>query len=283
MTANLITRCLRLAKPLVERTFPRLSTVYRATRDSLSTLDAPPMTKLGFHFKGSAAMQDGSFEPAEVELVKKHLEAADVFVNIGANVGFYVCIALDAGKHAIAFEPIESNVRQLYRNVWANGWQDNVEVFPLALGEASGLIEIFGGGTGASLVKGWANVSEAYRRIVPISTLDAVLGDRLAGKKCLFVVDIEGAEKSMLSGAIRHIRMHPRPVWLVEITAYENQPEGTRVNPHLLETFEMFWREGYRSWTADRRAVEITAADIRRIMANPSDGSGTYNYLFVHA
>ena len=240
------------------------------------------MTKLGYKFIGNPAMEQGQYEEDEVEVVKRYLNHIDIFINVGANIGYYCCIALNLGKHTIAFEPIDLNLAYMYRNIMANGWQDNVEIYPIALGSSCGLVNIFGSGHGASLIRGAGNISENSKRVVPIATLDTVLSDRLSGKRCFFLVDIEGATKLVLQGAFKHLRLNPKPIWLVEIWINEHQPRGIKLNPDLLETFDIFWRNGYRSWRADKSGVEITRRDVTNICEKGVVTFPTRNFLFIH-
>ena len=62
-------------------------------------------------------MMDGTFETEEVEIIRKNLLNADVFVDVGANIGFYTCIARSLGKYAIAIEPQPQNLSCLYTNL----------------------------------------------------------------------------------------------------------------------------------------------------------------------
>lgn len=275
-------RLLQLAKPLVER-FPRVAATYRLWRDSRFVPEQARMTPLGFKFCGNAAMEQGLHEPEEVQLVRQYLNEVDVFINIGANIGYYCCLALSLGKHTIAFEPIEMNLRYLYTNVQANGWEDHIEVFPLALSNKTGLTYCYGGGTGASLIAGWAGTTKRMRRVVPVSTLDCVLGNRLAGQRCFFLVDIEGAEKFMLEGAVNHLSMKPPPIWMVEISISEHQPAGVAINPHLLATFQIFWQNGYTARTATKDFVEVREEDIVSICQTGRDTLRTHNFLFLPA
>ena len=179
-------------RPIVER-FPRLAAIHRFARDSRIFFQEPIQTPKGFRLIGSLKMLNGTFEPDEYEIVKKCLNKSDLFVNIGANVGYYCCIALKAGKPTIAFEPNEINVKCLYQNILVNGWSDQIEIYPIALSNRTGLIKMYGDGTGSSLIKGWAGMPERIRKTVPMSTLDNVLGERAKGKKCFVLVDIEGS------------------------------------------------------------------------------------------
>jgi len=273
-------RLIGLAKPLVER-FPFFAMVYRYVRDNRRVLDAPRETPMGFRFIGNSLMEKGLFEPEETEIVRRVLERVDVVVNVGANIGYYCCLALQRGKHVVAFEPMSGNLRCLYQNVLANRWDDRIEIFPIALSDRIGMIQIFGGGTGASLVKGWAGTPEQYVEIVPTSTLDTVLGSRLSGRKCFVLVDIEGAERLMLAGASSFLVQQPKPVWMVEISVAEHQPQGTAINPHLLSTFQVFWDRGYEAWTADRRLRFVAPAEIERIARTGENSLGTHNFLFI--
>ena len=115
----------------------------------------PVQTPHGFRMAGLIAMEKGEFEPEETKLIQNLFDKVDVFVNAGANTGYYCCLARKMGLYVVAFEPLERNVQILQRNMLANNW-DDVEIHPVALGDTVGLLKLYGGGTGASLVKGWA-------------------------------------------------------------------------------------------------------------------------------
>ena len=260
---------------------PAVSILYRRLRDDALLKREPAATPMGFKFIGVEAMERGTFEPEETALFKLLVAEADALVNVGANVGYYVCFALQAGRRAYAFEPMETNVQTLLRNVRANGWAGEAEVFPLALGDRPGIVEIFGSGTGASLVKGWAGVSEKHVTLVPCNALDAVLGDRLAGRRLLVLVDIEGAERAMLEGATTLLEMEPRPTWMVEISVAEHQPHGVPINPHLAATFALFFDRGYSAYTADRAVRPVEREEVETVARTGVDTLRTHNFLFV--
>ena len=272
----------RMARPVVER-FPKAARAYRYARDSMESHDEPRETSMGFRLAGSTAMQEGRFEPEETALVERLLGKVDVLVNVGANIGYYCCHALRRGKHVVAFEPIHSNLQLLYRNMKANHWENQIEVFPLALSDKAGLIEIYGGGTAASLVRGWAGTPDHYVTLVPTSTLDLVLGSRFHGQRSLVLVDIEGAERQMLQGAENMLARAPKPLWMVEIQVSEHQPKGTVINPNLVSTFQLFWDHGYEAWTANQQPRRIGPGDVESTARSGRDALLTHNFLFLEA
>ena len=154
---------------------------------------------------------------------------------------------MHAGKSIIAFEPIPENLHFLLRNIKANGWESKAQVYPIALSNQVGVLEIYGGETGASLIEGWSENSKWDMLLVPVSTLNQTLKGQFRDEKILFIVDIEGAEKMMLEGASDFIARTPKPMWLIEITSHQHQPKGVAVNPHLPATFELFWKAGYEA------------------------------------
>jgi FkbM family methyltransferase len=266
-------------KSIVEK-FPSLALFYRNTRDLLGHHHPPRTTPWGFSFAGHDAMADGRFEPEETAVVRKLLADVDVLVNAGANVGYYCCHALSMGKSVIAVEPNARNLHYMLKNIKNNGWEKQAEVFPVAMGSAADILQMWGGGTGASLVRGWASIPESYVTQVPILSLDRVLGDTLHGKRALILVDIEGAEFMMLQGAKQTLGNEPRPIWLMEISSTEHQPAGMTMNPNFAKTFELFFTQRYRAFTADEAGMEITPAIVQQVVTG-SRMLETHNFLFV--
>jgi FkbM family methyltransferase len=271
----------RFLKKILDVHFPRVSIACRRFQNERVSIREPVDTPMGFKLVGLPVMERGSFEQEEALLVRRLLKEADVVINVGANVGFYCCLSLHEKKQVVAFEPIAPNLRCLYKNITANHWQDKIEIFPIAVSNKTGLLEIFGGGTGASLIKGWSGTPENYVEWVPVSTLDIVLGSRFVGKRCLFIVDIEGAELGMLEGASQMLAADPKPIWLVEVSIAEHQPKGVSLNPNLISTFEKFWAHGYEAWTATKVPRLVLRDEVENIVKTGKDTLLTHDFIFV--
>ena len=263
--------------------FPRLNAAYRGYRESKHLLRPPVKNPQGFWFTGNKLMQSGQFEPEETRIVQEMLGDVDVLINIGANIGYYCCIALERKKRVIAFEPLPKNLEFLMQNITLNGMEDSIEIFPLALGSSSGIAKFFGGGTGASLIEGWAGQSAEQVTLVPVSTLDIILGTRMNETRCMVLIDVEGSELAMLQSASKILSNSPRPIWLVEISVNEHQPEGTLINPNLVATFEIFFEAGYLAFTADRTSRRILLNEVQQVAATGCDTLQTHNFVFRFA
>ena len=252
-----------LIRNFLEHRAPAVATGIRAVREELRAHRQRPVpTPYGFSLAGDASMQNGTFEPVETALLQRFIAQADVFIDVGANVGFYTCLARKAGKYTVAIEPLADNLRYLYRNLDANGW-DDVEVWPLAVASRPGLLKLYGAQTGASLVPGWAGVSPTFNRITAVSTLDLIAAGRFRDKRITIKVDVEGAEQGVLEGAAALLSASPRPVWLIEIVRDTHRVGG---NPDFGRTFQLMCARGYRVYKANAALTPVSAADIKRLV-----------------
>jgi FkbM family methyltransferase len=263
---------------MLSKRFPELAGAYHAFILSREMRrHGEKTTPFGFRFMGNARMRDGSFEPDETRLLQQMAEKTDVFVDVGANIGYYACLMRSLGKHVVAIEPLRQNLDFLFANLAANHWAD-VEVLPVGLAAKPGILEIYGGGTGASLIQNWAGASGVLRNTIPISTLDNVLGTRFDGRRLLVKIDVEGTELSVLIGAERTLVVSPNPKWLIEICLTEYHPNG--VNPDFAKVFELFWAAGYAAYSVEAGLRPMTPADVERWLANLKRDFGYVSFLF---
>lgn len=135
MMGKLLQYCiLKPAKPFIDR-FPRIASAFRNMRSTWRLFDEPKIIPyLGFKLIGHEDIEAGKYEREEINTIKQIIPKIDYFIDIGANIGLYSLLALQHGKKVIAFEPIELNLKFLYKNVVSNGYQDNIEIYPVALG-----------------------------------------------------------------------------------------------------------------------------------------------------
>ena len=260
-------------------------------RDIYDTYVARPRplqaTPLGFIFGGSssrhhAAMREGIFEPLEVALLTALFPHTDRFIDIGANVGYFTCLARHCGKPALAVEPMPRNLSALFINLEANGWHDT-EVQPLAASNHVGIQTLFGASsTGASLIDRWAGAPSLFRRTICVSTLDNIVGSRFTAERLMIKIDVEGHEHSALQGSRSLLDRACAPVWLIELTFHEYHPGGN--NPTFQSCFELFFSRLYRAFLLGPDGLaEITLRDVKGWVGAGRTSSASVNYLFVPA
>lgn len=227
-----------------------------------------------------AQMRQGLFEPEETALVEMLLVRVDRLVDVGANIGYYSCLALQHKRGLMAIEPQPRNLQCLYKNLLLNRWDAVAEVIPVALGESPGLLTLYGAsGPSASLLKNWAGYSPRFLQVVPVSTLDNLLASRFAGERLLIKIDVEGAEYGVLRGAANTLRRDVRPIWLIEVCLHEFHPDG--FNPDFLEVFKLFWELGYEAHTAETPPRHLSRDEVEAWWSNRRTDGRTFNYLFA--
>lgn len=160
-------------------------------------------------------MRQGTWEPFSTALYLKELKTAQTVLDIGANFGHYALIAANTPpkkRLIIAFEP-EPETRAIL--------QDNIRLTPdstiivseVALGETCGEKNLFVDGKnlgGHSFSK--ENIKGVKKKaLVRVETLDGFLERTFPGTKIdLIKMDVQGAESSILKGAMKTIsRDHP--------------------------------------------------------------------------
>jgi FkbM family methyltransferase len=189
------------------------------------------------------AMQEGAFDPDERTVFLDALAESDRLIDVGANIGVYTALALHRGVPVLAVEPQPLNTLCLQQMLTLNHW--TAELAAVAVGDSEGTATLYGASSsGASFIRGWAGYSARHQQIVPMTTLDALVGDRFAGERLLIKIDVEGAEATVLDGAARTLRRQPRPIWLVEICERQYHPGGQ--NGRYRETFDRFTHAGYK-------------------------------------
>jgi FkbM family methyltransferase len=135
------------------------------------------------------------------DFIMSHLGRGSVFVDVGANVGYYTLVAsklLGSHGRVYAIEPVPSTAIILKANIKLNDCQ-NVLVYDVAAWSSEGevTLEIPKSAYGyASAVRGG---NEGRKVTVKATTLDEILQDVTSVD--LVKIDVEGAEHEVLIGA----------------------------------------------------------------------------------
>lgn len=143
-----------------------------------------------------------AFEPNTVALFAALARTARTIVDVGANIGIFSLVA--AGVHPrsriLAFEPQPVVAMSLARNV-AFSEASNVEIFPAALGSATGYAALYTTVSDVLSSLDQARVPDAIKLIVPATTLDVIVNEKSVVDVDLVKIDAEGWELQVLEGA----------------------------------------------------------------------------------
>jgi FkbM family methyltransferase len=175
---------------------------------------------------GPSIMTTGAWEPDNSGYIAHVLEPGDVFIDIGANVGYFTILAAELVKpngFVVAFEPQKALLPFIQESVIANGFQRICHVSDAAIGatEADGLLghcDLLSGS--ASMVPSFGDGSRAAD-IVTVRPLDDILEEISAqyGRRLvptIIKMDIEGYEYHAWQGMKRTVAAAERIALIIE-------------------------------------------------------------------
>lgn len=196
----------------------------------------------------------GGYEPQETMIAAGILGPGDVFVDVGANWGYFSLAAahwVGAGGRIIAFEPEPRLHALLVSNVAANGIR-TIDVHRAAVGPSGGRLAF----AAFAPEDGNWGVSRAVGPDVPVDfespcvALDAALDLSGVDRVRLVKIDVEGGEAGVLAGMrrglaegrYRHVLVECHPELLAE--------RGESADGCV----EALLAAGYRVWVVDHSA-----------------------------
>ncbi len=173
---------------------------------------------------------EGVWDPALTGFIQSNLSLNDVFIDVGAHVGYFTLLAsrrVGPGGRVLSIEPNPFALDQLRQNVARNDLH-NVLVEHTACGESRAVVQLYlhteSNSSMASLYSGSAVGSTGVE--VPCTTLDDLCQERGVRRVRLVKVDVEGAELFVLRG-MRRIMRELRPAIVLELHPQLLEDVGT--------------------------------------------------------
>lgn len=161
-----------------------------------------PVTNLG-----QSLILNGEYEPAMRETIERFVPSGGMFLDAGANEGYFTVFAAMRGARVIAFEPQSRLQSVIADHLQINGLSDRVSVRQCALGARSGSIDLRLTPTTNSGATGFANMTRYKLPVeeVALRMLDDEIKALGVTKVDLLKIDVEGAEYELLCGASRSL------------------------------------------------------------------------------
>lgn len=171
------------------------------------------------------------WEPDLTEFISSRLRRGDVFVDVGANIGYFTLLASrkvgPEGK-VVAIDALPSNYAELVYNISLSANRDNVRPVNRAVSDSHGTLRVYAGrphNLGHATTAPGQRKNLHFEATVPAAPLsDLLQTDEIRGAR-LLKIDVEGAEPSVLAGLgpfLEHcnpeleIVLELSPVWWTE-------------------------------------------------------------------
>lgn len=177
-------------------------------------LDVAEFTATSPYFGGPV------YEPETTGYLARHLREGQVFVDVGANHGYFTLLAaslLGPAGQVVAFEPNPRVFTQLQAHVRQNHFEPRTSLHACALSDApaeaarlyvsrdalnSGLSSL----TPDAALLATGGLSETATVPVPVETFDRWLAASRLPRVDLVKIDVEGAEASVVAGMAQSLR-----------------------------------------------------------------------------
>jgi FkbM family methyltransferase len=168
----------------------------------------------------------GEWEAVITRYVRASLRHGDVFVDVGANIGYYSVMAsrlVGASGRVFAVEASRRIFQRLARNIEINGCA-NITAINAAASDAKGELPIFLSAEGnlghSTTVQSLASrEGMMVEERVPANTLEQLVGTMNLRRARLIKIDVEGAERSVLTPLFASLgAFSGQTEWLLELS-----------------------------------------------------------------
>jgi FkbM family methyltransferase len=190
---------------------------------------------------GSSILSSKAYEPHVTKQIRSILRNGDVFLDLGANLGFFTMMAssiLKTTGKVIAFEPNPQNVQLIYQSMHF-GKVSNVMLHPFAASDSTGIVRFVTRGSNGGIVTPHSQ-EQTHVFLVQAVVVDDIL--RSEPRIDLIKMDTEAHEPAALRGMVRLIEKH-RPKIITEFHPWAlrlNNPEPPE------EYLRLILKLGYR-------------------------------------
>lgn len=173
----------------------------------------------------------GEYESTERKFVEKLLRRDMTVVDVGAHHGLYTLLASKCvGWHGrvVSIEPSPRECARLEKHLRLNR-SSNVELIACAAGEDPGDAELYvvdRFNDGCNSLRPPATPESVRTVRVRVRRLDDILSELEVSKVDFMKLDVEGAELSVLYGALKLLNRDSRPAMLVEVQDLRTRPWG---------------------------------------------------------
>jgi FkbM family methyltransferase len=175
-----------------------LYTLIRQTKANLRAFGMEETLRRTKYFMGLKLFGQSFYQKPIINCILNYSKGFRTFIDIGANVGTITLAVSNLFERCIAVEPLPQTFSRLRLNVICRNI-NNVQLFPLALGEKEGQAYIYYDSKctdSASLVPH----SFENKTLIKVSTLDLILEESKVRGPYFIKIDVQGYELKVFKG-----------------------------------------------------------------------------------
>lgn len=202
----------------------------------------------------------GYFEYQESLFIRRLLKPGDLFVDIGANIGWHSMLAaarVGSTGRVVAFEPATQAFLRLTRNIDLNRFTQ-IEAFHFGLSDRDAVFDIY------PCEEANSGANSLYGAGTPIERVQVRPGDEVVNELGISAIDlckidVEGAELDVLAGLTETLRKR-----LIRALMIEINPESlTRAGRSADELIAMLAGHGFQLHEVRSRRRVRSVSDLR--------------------
>mmetsp|Transcript_20167 Transcript_20167/g.56794 ORF Transcript_20167/g.56794 Transcript_20167/m.56794 type:complete len:337 (-) Transcript_20167:64-1074(-) len=200
-----------------------------------------------------------------------------LFVDVGANIGWFSLYMAALGRQVVSFEPNPANLKKLQQSVAVNRFSHRIHLVPYGAGPAASLLHFrnvrSNMGMGHLITDKKSKVAGDVME-VHVKRVDDVLKDvpePWRRRVCIVKIDVEGFEAGALQGILGTLRRHKPVVW-VELT--QGKHEEHLANGYYNTLWEFVSLGYWSSAGVPTESIDAMAKWFQAVVApskNPSD------------
>ena len=226
----------------------------------------------------------GVWEPAITRYLLDRLAEGDIFIDVGANIGYYTLLAsrcVGASGRVFAIEAASRTHSTLQRNILQNN-AGNVTAFHLAVSDAPGQVPVWlneeGDLAGTTTL---SHVGERRRALTLVETVEARVLEQIVDaqiiRKARFIkIDVEGAEWAVIKSLAELVKtVSSQTEFIVEINGGLVRRSGGTIEALI----GYFAAAGFEPFVIENRYdADFLARKVRSVELQPL-GAWTANQL----
>lgn len=184
-------------------------------------------------------LYEGIYEPEVSTIFMQNLKSDDVFYDVGANVGYYSCLASNIRVNSVvAFDPDPINCQIIALNSQLNNFDmSNLRIVQKGLGDKSKTSSWYRADVSNTGISGFELKNALASFDVEVDTIDYMITRDEIPPPSVIKIDVEGWEENVIKGASTLLSDSPPRIIVFEA---ECGSDGVIINQSIIKILEKY-------------------------------------------